>query len=116
MSKCEKCGAKTEYRVEGSTQGLFCTTCDWNLVATKISEIEQDITKYKLFLVFFDPRNKDQLKALAKSANINLLQARNMSKKDKPLVIEGEAIEVAKIKKLFDFLSIKYTIEPEFPY
>lgn len=114
--KCEVCGAKTEYKIEGSTEGVFCTQCDWAVVTTHIPEIAQDITKYRLYLLSVGNRSKDKIKALAKVENINLIQASKISKEEKPLIAEAEAIEINEVKKIFDDLSINYAIEPDFPY
>ena len=114
--KCEVCGSKTEYRIEASTKGLFCTQCDWSVVSTCIPEIEQDIIKYKVFLLPIDNINKDKIKVLAKAANINLIQAKKMYKERKPFILEAEAIEVNEVRKIFDDWSINYVIEPDFPY
>jgi len=117
LKKCEECGADTEFRVEGSTQGFFCTQCDWALVTTRIPEIAQDIVKYKLYLLSADPHDKDQIKVLSKIGNINFLQARKMAQEEeRPLVLQDEALVIEKARKCFDKASIQYEIEPYFPY
>ncbi len=116
IKKCEECGADSEYRVEGSTEGFFCTQCDWALVTTRISEIAQDVTKYKMYLLSADTGNKEQVKALSEFANLNFLQARKLTEKERALIFEGEALEVDKARSVFNQLSIEYEIEPKFPY
>ncbi|MEW8029212.1 MAG: hypothetical protein AB2806_15940 [Candidatus Thiodiazotropha sp.] len=116
IKKCEVCGADTEFRVEGSTEGFFCTQCDWALVTTRIPEIAQDITKYKMYLLSADPHNKKQIKFLSEVANINFLQARKMAQGERPLIIEDEALVIDKARKVFNEASIQYEIEPDFPY
>jgi hypothetical protein len=116
IKKCEKCGADTEYRVEGSTEGFFCLQCDWALVTTRISEIAQDITKYKMYLLSADPNNKEQIKLLSEVANVNFLQSRKMAQEKRPLIIQDEALLIDKARKIFDKVSIRYEIEPKFPY
>jgi len=116
IKKCEECGADTEFRVEGSTEGFFCTQCDWALVTTRIPAIAQDVTKYKMYLLSADPHNKEQVKALSEVANINFLQARKMAQEKRPLIIQDEALAIDKARKLFEELSIQYEIEPDFPY
>lgn len=116
IMKCEECGADAEFRVEGSTEGFFCTKCNWSLVTTRIPTIAQDITKYKMFLLSANPHNKEQVKALSEIANINFLQARKMAQEKRPLIIQDEALVIEKARKLFDKLSIHYEIEPDFPY
>lgn len=114
--KCEKCGADTEYRIEGSTEGFFCNQCDWALVTTRISEIAQDITKYKMYLLSADPNNKEQVKLLSEVANVNFLESRRMAKEKRPLIIQDEALVIDKARKVFDKAFIRYEIEPNFPY
>ncbi len=116
IKKCEKCGADTEFRVEGSTEGFFCTQCDWALVTTQIPEIAQDITRYKMYLLSADPHNKEQIKLISEVANINFLQARKMTQEERPLIIQGEALAIDKARKVFSQASIEYEIEPDFPY
>jgi len=116
LKKCEECGADTEFRVEGSTQGFFCTQCDWALVTTRIPEIAQDIVKYKLYLLSADPHNNDQIKVISEVANINYLQARKMAQEERPLVIQDEALVIDKARKYFEEVSIQYEIEPHYPY
>ena len=114
--KCEKCGSDTEYRIEGSTEGLFCTKCDWAIVTTHIPKIAQDITQYKVFLSAADFKNKHHLKAVSKVANRNLVQARKIMQERRPLLFEGEAIEVDKVRDALKSVGVKYEIEPDFPY
>ena len=116
IKRCEECGAITEHRVEGSTEGFFCTKCSWSLVTTVMPEIDADITKYKIYLLFANVHNKDHVKALSEVANANFLQAMKMAKKDRSLIFEGEALEVKKVIKILNKLSIKYEIIPKFPY
>lgn len=116
IKKCEECGADTEYRVEGSTEGFFCTQCDWALVTTRIPEIAQDIAKYRMYLLLADAHNKEQIKVLSEVASINFLQARKMAQEKRPLIFEDEALAIDKARNIFNGLSIKYEIEPDFPY
>ena len=116
IKKCENCGSDIQFKIEGSTKGFFCTKCDWAIVTTYIPEIAQDITKYKMYLLFLDLHNKEQIKALSKVANINFLQARKMAQKKRPLIVQDEALVINEAKELFNSLSIQYEIEPNFPY
>lgn len=116
VKKCKNCGADTEFRVEGSTEGFFCTKCDWALVTTHIPEIAKDSTHYKMYLLSADPNNKDQIKLLSQVANINYLQARKMAREDMPLIIEGEAVVIDKARDALNQVSIEYDIKPSFPY
>ncbi|NET62610.1 MAG: hypothetical protein F6K47_42920 [Symploca sp. SIO2E6] len=57
-NECEACGARVEYRIEGSTQGLFCTQCGWSLVTTYIPKIAWGITQYQRNRVSCDDDNE----------------------------------------------------------
>jgi len=116
IKRCEECGAITEHRVENSTEGFFCTKCSWSLVTTVMPEIDANIIKYKIYLLFANAHNKDHVKALSEVANVNFLQAMKMVKKNRPLIFEGEALEVNKVIKILNKLSIEYEITPKFPY
>lgn len=116
LKKCEACGSDTEFRIEGSTEGFFCTKCDWALVTSHIPEIAQDITKYRVYLLHADPHNLKQIKALSSLANVNFIKAREMTNMQRPLIIEDEAIEIDNARKALDKAAIKYQIEPKFPY
>jgi hypothetical protein len=79
--KCEKCGAVAEYRVTGSTKGVFCTECDWAIVTTHIPKIQQDITKYKIVLLHADINNKHHIKAIADITGRNFRSKKNNAKR-----------------------------------
>lgn len=113
---CEKCGAVMEVRKQSTTEGVFCPSCGWAVVTSHVPEMLQDITKYKMYLLSADPQNKEQLKAVSGVANVNFLQAKKMSQEERPLVVEDEALAINEARKTFDKLSIRYEIEPTFPY
>jgi len=114
--KCEVCGGNLEFRVQGSTEGFFCTQCDWSVVTTSIPPIVSDIKKYQIYLLSADYQNKEQIQAISKVANVNFLQARKMMQKRRPLLFEGKAIDVEKNRTILNEFSIQYEIIPYFPY
>lgn len=117
INKCQDCAANLEHRIKGSTQGLFCEQCDkWVIVTTYIPEIRRDETRYKMYLLSADSNNKQHIIALAKATNINFLQARKMIQRNKSLILEDEAVAINKVRKILHDLSIKYDIQPLFPY
>lgn len=116
LEQCEVCGARLEYRIEESLQGLFCTQCDWSVVTTYIPQIYQDLTQYKMYLCCTSSHNVEQLKAISTVANINLIQARKISQENQPLILEGKAPQISEARKIFDSFFVTYTIKPQFPY
>ena len=115
-NKCQKCGAETEYRIEGSNEGFFCTKCDWSVLTTHMPKIAQDITNYKVFLSAANFKNKDHVRVVSKVANKNLLQARKMIQERRPVLFEGEAMDVNKVRNALKSAGVRYEIEPTFPY
>ena len=116
FQKCEECRANLEHRIQGSTQGLFCHQCnEWVIVTTYIPEIVRDRTQYRMYLCCADSNNKEHIKALAKLANINFLQAKKMIQEDRALIFEDNAFAINRVRKVFNYLLIKYDIEPLFP-
>ncbi|MEO1373103.1 MAG: hypothetical protein AAFW70_02010 [Cyanobacteria bacterium J06635_10] len=117
IKKCFECGANLEHRIQGRTQGSFCNQCNrWAVVTTYIPPIVRDKTKYKMYLCSADSNNKEHIKALSKIANVNFLQAKKMAQEHRPLILEYKALEIDKACCIFNNLSIKYDIEPLFPY
>ena len=62
----EQCGRQMESRQEGSTHGLYCTRCDWSIVATYIPEITLDTTSYEVQSI--EPSH-DRLSSVANPLN-----------------------------------------------
>lgn len=117
IEKCGTCGTHLEHRIEGSVQGSFCPEChNCCVVTTYIPQIAQDIAQYKIYLLSADYNNKEQIKVISKIGRVNFLQARKMIQATRPLLFEGEAIEVDKARAILQGLPILYEIEPDFPY
>ena len=109
---CEKCGSVMENLDQGSTIGLICANCGWNVVTSKMA----DGKNYKIYLLSADPQNRKHIKAISVVANVNFLQAREISQKERVLIVEDRASAIDKVRKLFDECFIRYEIEPPFPY
>ena len=113
---CPVCGTETRPYSEGRTTGLECPNCGWSLLTTSTPPILLDTNTYQIFLVEANSRKKNHLKAVAKAAGSNFLDARKLMKQEEPMIFEGKACEVNQIRKEFNELLIKYRIEPEFSY
>jgi len=113
---CEKCGSLMEVRRQGSTQGLYCTNCDWAVVTTYVSDIIKDSKIYEVFLKQADMENRNHLKALSEIANVNLLQARKIAKGSDELIFRGEAVDVDNVRNKLKGVGIAYFITPDFTY
>jgi hypothetical protein len=115
--KCELCGHPVEFRREGNTQGLFCTSCDWALVTTYIPEIELDETIHSVFLKDVDsPVTTQQIRLVSELSGKNFLESKTLLSTAKSLVFEGGAPSVVSTVKRLKEASLMWRIEPEFKY
>ncbi|MFN4291833.1 MAG: hypothetical protein ACK4E7_13275 [Permianibacter sp.] len=113
---CEKCGAQAELRQEGSTQGIYCTKCDWAVVTTFIPEIKKDATKYEVRISGGDAHNEQQVKAVAAISGVNFLAAKKLLQELEPVVFAGRAVKVVEVRDVLEKAGITCRISPEFRY
>ncbi|HLO87738.1 MAG TPA: hypothetical protein VK203_22405 [Nostocaceae cyanobacterium] len=114
---CEQCGSPMEVRREGSTQGLYCTNCDWSVVTTYIPAIILDETLYKVSILNGDAQNKQHIRAVAQIVNVNFLAARKLLQEQSPLIVfRGDAKEVVRVREVLSMAGLVYEITPEFPW
>lgn len=115
--QCEHPDCEAETKVEGSTQGLYCTKCQkWLVAATYIPPIDSDTQEYRVILESGDFRNTEHVKAISSVSNVNFLQARNVLREAAAEVIKDKARTVQTAVSLLDSVGIRYRIEPDFPY
>lgn len=103
-----------EVRQEGSTQGLYCTGCDWSVVTTHIPEIRIDATEYEVRVCRGDYRNEQHVKAVSKVSKMNFLASRKLLQDTQPLVFRGEAVDVVRVREILVAAGIDFAISPEF--
>jgi hypothetical protein len=114
---CEKCGSPVECRRQGSTQGLFCTKCDWSVVTTHLPEIFLDELSYKVSVTSGDHKNSEHLKVIAKLTGANFLAARELLfAKNEFAVFMVKAPQVAEVRKELELAGLSYEITPSFPW
>jgi hypothetical protein len=113
---CEKCGGEIEVRTEGSTQGIYCTRCDWAVVTTNILEIVKDRTAYEVSLLSGNFQDKDQVRVIAEVSGVNFLEAREILKSENVVIFSGRATEVLNMRSRLAAVGISFAIRPEFHY
>jgi hypothetical protein len=113
--KCEWCGSKTEYKIQGSCQGSFCTnpSCTWSVVTTYLPEFARDKTLYKMYLVSIDSASKNQIQFLSKVLNCNFIEAKRFLESNESYLGEGLATEALKTNKLAIECGVGINFEPE---
>jgi len=104
-----------EPRREGSTQGLFCKSCDWAVVTTYIDPMLLDETIYEVRLSGGDFRNETHVKAVAEVSGCNFLHARRLLQEPASLVYKGKAPAVARAEAVLMAVGIGTRITPPFP-
>jgi hypothetical protein len=115
--KCPECGGALEARREGSTQGLFCTKCDWSVVTTYLPDVLRDTTSYQVSVTSADFKNDQHLKAVAHLTGINLLAARKLLQAPGDFVVfTGLAQEVTSVRDTLRAAGLGFKIEPSFPW
>lgn len=105
-----------EHRIKGSTQGLFCEKCGWNVVTTYIPPIKRDATIYQVFVYKNCRPSIDQIKIISKICNRNYLEVRRMLAEQQALIYEGCAETVLTVIESLEKESVLYEICPPFPY
>ncbi|MFZ6721378.1 hypothetical protein [Undibacterium sp. Ji49W] len=114
---CEKCGGLIEVRREGSTQGLFCTKCDWSLVTTYLPEILRDETTYEVSVTLGYYKNDQHIKTVAELAGVNFLKARKLFQAHTNFVVfTGKASQATLVKDALQLAGLSYEIKPPFPW
>lgn len=113
---CEICGGKMEYRRDETTQGWYCTNCDWNVVTSYIEPIYEDVTIYEILSDCNIQAGVDQLKTISKIKNVNFIEAKHVLETKGNLIYKGKAVDIKEIRDKLDKGMIEYYITPEFPY
>ncbi len=116
-SVCPQCGSAIEPRREGSTQGLFCTNCEWSVVTTVLPNILRDTSTYAVKVTLGDFRNERHLKAVAQVAGVNMLASRKLLQQSESFVVAtGSARKIAAARDELVSAGLGFSIEPPFPW
>jgi hypothetical protein len=115
--RCPTCGCCTEVRREGSSQGLFCTECDWSVVTTYIPAVLCDTVSYEVRVTSGDFKNVQHLKSVAQLAGVNLLEARKLLQGQANFVVyAGQAHKVTAARDMLRVAGLAFDIRPPFPW
>jgi hypothetical protein len=116
-SVCPQCGSAIELRHEGSTQGLFCTNCEWSVVTTVLPDILRDTSSYTVKVTQGDFKNDHHLKVVAQLAGVNMLASRRMLQQSESFVVAtGSARKIAAARDALLSAGLGIAIEPPFPW
>ncbi|MBR1986470.1 MAG: hypothetical protein IKA24_06255 [Mogibacterium sp.] len=116
---CEKCGSVMGPIVPDKpvgSIGMECPKCGWGWATTYIEPKYEDETVYKVVLDRGSDATKENIKVIASIMNCNYLRAKEVIADAGFILAEGKAAEIEESTRLLLRSSIKYYIEPEWPY
>lgn len=116
LLRCPQCASPTEQIREGRVSGTRCPKCGWSVVTTETDAIDRDATLYEVRIIHSDYHNEAQVKTVARMLGVNFLQARRLLHEKDPLVFQGRAREVLRIKADMEKMHIPYSILPSFDW
>lgn len=116
---CEKCGSVMVPIVPDKpvgSIGMECPKCGWGWATTYIEPKYEDESVYKIVLDRGSDATKENIKVIASIMNCNYLRAKEVIADAGLILAEGKATEIEESTQLLLRSSIKYHIEPEWPY
>ena len=113
--KCEKCNTLMNFSRKGSCCEWSCPNCEWAIVTTYHSPMELDSKKYLLQIDICSNPTNQMLRCISKLFLCNFIEAKKILQEG-TLTISDLATTINKYKIKLDDASVKYTIEPYFPY
>ncbi|MCR5847843.1 MAG: Zn-ribbon domain-containing protein [Lachnospiraceae bacterium] len=113
--KCLRCGFEVLTESGNSEIIVKCPKCGWTAVTTYMSEIEDDLTKYSIFIEQGNSTDRELIKLVSELSGMNFLEARNILLKGGRMVVEY-AVAIKEITTKLDMVGIEYHIDPIFPY
>lgn len=102
--------------IKGSTQGWICPACGWNIVTTRIDEIDADETEYSLYIKNVYRIDIEKIKFVAKTANVNFNMAKHMLEEKEVCILKAKASEIKSTIVELKKLNIDFSVNPLFMY
>jgi len=113
---CKKCESKMNWSIKDSTQGWSCPVCGWNIITTYIDDISLDMTEYSLYIKNVLEIDKEKIKFVAKTANVNYIIAKKMLEEKEVCILKAKALEIKETIDKLQELKIEFSISPLFKY
>ena len=117
MIKCPNCNHPLTEFIEGSSMGVRCSHCDYEVVTTYVDPIYEDDTIYSIVLEKNNAINKDTVGYLMTITGLNIPNVSDLIKNRCPYVLfKGKAVDVKKMSIRLEEKGIKYKIIPKFDW
>ena len=116
MIICEKCGAEMVPIDPDKPIGMKCPECGWGWVTSYIEPKLEDETVYSIILDLGNEATTEALRAVAKVVGCNFIQAKEIIARSPQKLSDGLAVDTDNFIDLLNDASVKYHIEPEWPY
>ena len=95
MIKCPNCNHPLTEFIEGSSMGVRCSHCDYEVVTTYVDPIYEDDTIYSIVLEKNNVINKDTVGYLMTITGLNIPNVSDLIKNRCPYVLfKGNAVDV----------------------
>ena len=95
MIKCPNCNHPLTKFIEGSSMGVRCSHCDYEVVTTFVDPIYEDDTIYSIVLEKNNAINKDTVGYLMTITGLNIPNVSDLIKNRCPYVLfKGNAVDV----------------------
>lgn len=117
MIKCPNCNHPLTEFIEGSSMGVRCSHCDYEVVTTYVDPIYEDDTIYSIVLEKNNAINKDTVGYLMTITGLNIPNVSDLIKNRCPYVLfKGNAVDVKEMSIRLEEKGIKYIIIPKFDW
>ncbi len=113
--KCEKCGSKMEFRIEGHTKGWFCKKCGDAIVTSHFSNFEMDLQIYNVYVKSNNNIDIKSIKIISEISGLNYIKAKEILQSG-GLLLNGLANDIDKDIVILKKSNINFFIQPDYPY
>lgn len=93
---------------------MRCLQCGWSAVTSCIEGIVLDETVYAVHVLNGSFQNVQLIRVIAAVASVNFLAAKDLLRQERPVVFEGAARDVKRVRDMLAAQGIDSMIRPDF--
>lgn len=113
---CEKCGAEMVPIDPTKPVGMECPKCGWGWATTYTEPKYEDETIYKIILEQGNAADLENVRVISKVIGCNFITAKAIIEGSTLVLAEGKAAQVEKHIDMLSQTSLRYRVEPDWPY